>query len=449
MGPVTRTCCSGPLAGCAIESLNSDCFCVTLDTAALRLALQSQLQNPDLFDLIEARCPHMFAAHPIFITSAHRERMADIVRVVTEVVALPTYREAVLASAPEIARRDPGGAIGVFLGYDFHVTEGGLGLIEINTNAGGAMLSVALARAQRACCSPLQDMFAAAAAMDDAIVDMFQSEWRRSKRNGAMRCIAIVDESPQQQYLYPDFLLFQDLFRRHGIDAIIADPSELSLRDGVLWHGRTIVDLVYNRLTDFSLDDPANATLREAYLQHAVVLTPHPQAHALYANKRNLELLSDDRQLQALGVPTHSRDILLAGIPATKRVDPIDAERLWSERRGLFFKPAAGFGSRAAYRGDKLTRRVWQEILAGDYVAQAIVAPGQRILSSQLPQQILKFDVRNYGYDGSVQWLAARLYQGQATNFRTPGGGFAPVYVQPQVTSADCYDSAGDRDLSS
>lgn len=437
MKPGPRTCRTGLLDGCAIESLNSECFCITLDSAALRRALHSQLQNPDLFDLIEARCPHLFAAHPVFITSAHRDRMADIVRTVNEVVALPTYREAVLASVPDIARHDPGGAIGVFLGYDFHVTEGGLGLIEINTNAGGAMLSVALARAQRACCSPLQDIVAAATAMDGAIVDMFQSEWQRSKRSGPLHCIAIVDEAPQQQYLYPDFLLFQDLFRRHGLEAIIADPSELSLRDGALWHDQTIVDLVYNRLTDFSLDDHANAVLREAYLQNAVVLTPHPQAHALYANKRNLVLLSDDRQLQALGVPTRSRDVLLAGIPAAKRVDPVDAERLWSERRGLFFKPAAGFGSRAAYRGDKLTRRVWQEILAGDYVAQAIVAPGQRILSSQLPPQLLKFDVRNYAYDGSVQWLAARLYQGQTTNFRTPGGGFAPVYVDGQCATTD------------
>ena len=442
MGPVTRTCCSGSLAGCAIESLNSDCFCVTLDTAALRRALQSQLQNPDLFDLIEARCPHLFSSHPVFITPAHRDRMADIVRAVTEVVALPTYREAVLASAPDIARHDPGGAVGVFFGYDFHVTEGGLGLIEINTNAGGAMLSVALARAQRACCSPLQDMTAAADTMENTIVNMFRNEWRLCQRDRPLRCIAIVDEAPQQQYLYPDFVLFQDLFRRHGIDAIIADPSELTLHDGSLWHGRTIVDLVYNRLTDFSLDDPANAVLREAYLQNAAVLTPHPQAHALYANKRNLELLSDDRQLQALGVPTRSRDILLAGIPTTKRVDPVDAERLWSERRGLFFKPATGFGSRAAYRGDKLTRRVWQEILAGDYVAQAIVAPGQRILSSQSPQQTLKFDVRNYVYDGAVQWLAARLYQGQTTNFRTPGGGFAPVYVQSECITTDLPNSA-------
>ena len=434
IAPIGPACHSRPPDGFPIESLNSECFCITLDTEALRHALQSQLQHPDLFELIEARCPHLFAANPVFITAAHAERMAEVVRTVTSVVALPTYREEVLARAPEIARHDPGGAIGVFFGYDFHVTEGGLGLIEINTNAGGAMLNVALARAQRACCAPLHDIIPAAAAMEDAIVEMFRREWTSSKRSGPLRCIAIVDEAPQQQYLYPDVLLFQDLFRRHGFEAIIADPSELSLRDGALRHGRTVVDMVYNRLTDFSLEEPANAVLREAYLQHAVVLTPHPQAHALYADKRNLALLSDDLQLKALGVPTSSRDILLSGIPATELVDPADAERLWSERRGLFFKPATGFGSRAAYRGDKLTRRVWQEILAGDYVAQAIVAPGERVISNDSPPQTLKFDVRNYVYEDQVQWLAARLYQGQTTNFRTPGGGFAPVYIQPTTS---------------
>jgi len=39
----------------------------------------------------------------------------------------------------------------------------------------------------------------------------------------------------------------------------------------------------------------------------------------------------------------------------------------------------------------------------------------------------LKSDVRCYVYDGKIQLVAARLYQGQTTNFRTPGGGFAPV----------------------
>ncbi len=41
----------------------------------------------------------------------------------------------------------------------------------------------------------------------------------------------------------------------------------------------------------------------------------------------------------------------------------------------------------------------------------------------------LKSDVRCYVYDGKIQLVAARLYQGQTTNFRTAGGGFALVRV--------------------
>ena len=260
---------------------------------------------------------------------------------------------------------------------------------------------------------------------------MFRNEWSLSGHERALRSMAIVDDNPEQQYLYPEFLLFQRLFQRHGLQAVIAGPTEFSWRDGVLWHDDVAIDLVYNRLTDFSLAEPASATLREAYLADAVVLTPHPQAHALYADKRNLALLSDARRLQALGVPQATQEVLLAGIPHTEIVEAQHAERLWRERRRLFFKPFAGFGGRAAYRGDKLTQRVWQDILAGGYVAQALVAPGGRVVTNQEPVQVLKFDLRDYVYDGQVQWIAARLYQGQTTNFRTPGGGFAPVYAGP------------------
>ena len=43
----------------------------------------------------------------------------------------------------------------------------------------------------------------------------------------------------------------------------------------------------------------------------------------------------------------------------------------------------------------------------------------------------LKFDLRAYTYAGKVQLLAARTYSGQTTNFRTEGGGFAPVLWVP------------------
>jgi hypothetical protein len=41
----------------------------------------------------------------------------------------------------------------------------------------------------------------------------------------------------------------------------------------------------------------------------------------------------------------------------------------------------------------------------------------------------LKYDIRAYTYDGEIRLLVARVYQGQTTNFRTPGGGFAPVVL--------------------
>ncbi len=416
------------LAGLSVETLNSRCFCISLDDEALRVALQRSLGRPELYRLVRERCPYLFAAQPVFVAPAQLQRMAEVIAAVESVVALPTYRERVLARAPVIARHDPG-ARGVFFGYDFHVTEAGFGLIEINSNAGGAMLNALLARAQKVCCPALERLLPPARqaeALEQAIIAMFHEEWAGTGQSRPLLSVAIVDQAPEQQYLYPEFLLFQQLFQRHGLQAVIADPGELQLRAGRLWHGELAIDLVYNRLTDFALQAPALGVLRQAYLDGAVLLTPHPRAHALYADKHNLTLLGDARQLEQLGVPPATRDLLQAAIPTTEAVGAGNAERLWRARKQLFFKPSAGYGSRAAYRGDKLTQRVWQEILAGDYVAQALVLPGQRALSDAAPA--LKYDLRAYVYKGQVQWVAARLYQGQTTNFRTPGGGFAPVY---------------------
>jgi hypothetical protein len=415
------------------EALNQTCFCFRLDDGALARALETQLGSPGLYDLTRQRCPHVFAAQPVFVAPRHLQRMAQVVRAVEAVVAMPAYRERVSESAAPIAHLDPGAA-GVLFGYDFHLDGDRLGLIEINTNAGGAMLNAVLARAQRACCPAMSGLVPtadSATELERALVAMFDNEWRLAGRRAPLRSIAIVDLDPAQQYLYPEFLLFRRLFERHGLRVVIADPAQLTLRDGRLWHEDLAIDLVYNRLTDFPLETPASAALREAFLQSLVVLTPHPRAHALYADKRNLALLGDAAELRSLGVPRHLQSVLTEAIPRTEVVTDANAGHLWNERRGLFFKPVAGFGSRAAYRGDKITRRVWQDILAGAYVAQEVVAPGERVVGSADPGQpgpALKFDLRNYVYEGAVLWVAARLYQGQTTNFRTPGGGFAPVY---------------------
>ena len=385
-----------------IDALNRDCFCSTLDQARLQ-------------PLLDDVPPNLFAELPVFVSRAQVDAMARVIAAVEEVVALPAYRDVVLARAPEVARFDPG-ALGVFSGYDFHLGAEGPRLIEINTNAGGALLNAVLGRAQRACCPEMEAMARGPIPVEEleqAFFDMFVAEWRRAGRSGLPRRVAIVDDAPEAQFLYPEFVLFAELFRRFGVEAAVLPPEKLAFGEGG-------IDLVYNRLTDFSLEAPAHAALRAAYLAGAAVVTPHPRAHALYADKRNLVLLTDEAQLRAWQVNDTAMRTLLAGIPRTRPV----TEELWAERRRLFFKPAAGHGSRAAYRGDKLTRRVWGEILSGEYVAQDFVPPSERGIAAGTS---LKVDVRNYVYAGNVQLLAARLYQGQTTNMRTPGGGFAPV----------------------
>lgn len=419
----------------ASERLNAECFCIGLDHDALRHAIHARAGEEGLPALLEERCPYIFASQPVFVSPTQHTRMTALIQAIESVIALPAYQARVLARAPVIARRRPG-AGGVFFGYDFHVTATGIGLIEINTNAGGAMLNALLARAQRACCPPIERMFplmATADAFEARIAAMFRNEWTLAGRTQPLRTIAIVDEQPQSQYLYPEFLLFRQLFEANGWTTVIADPAELSLRDGRLHCGDQVIDLVYNRLTDFYLEAESSAALREAWQQDAAVITPHPHAHALYADKRNLAVLSDQVQLAELGAPAGTQALLLSGIPRTEIVEPENADRLWAERKRLFFKPFAGYGSRAAYRGDKITRRVWQDILAGGYIAQAHVAPGLRAFSAGESSQPLKFDLRSYVYEDQVQWMAARLYQGQTTNFRTPGGGFAPVYEVPEL----------------
>lgn len=414
--------------------LNQECFCISLDQKALADALDAELGTADLSTMVQERCPYLFASQPIFVAAQQIARMANVVQAVESVVATPAYRELVLSRAPAVAQLASTGPLSAFFGYDFHLTDGHLGLIEINTNAGGAMLNAVMARAHRACCADLGAMAPTLAQIEDfetAIVKMFRHEWLLAGRTAPLKSIAIVDAAPINQYLYPEFLLFQQLFERHGIHAVIADPSEFKWRDGVLNHGSLVVDLVYNRLTDFYLEQPDSEALREAYLHEGVVLTPHPQAHALYADKRRLALLSDAKQLESLRVPRDIQKVLLEHIPHTEIVSAADEQRLWAARRSLFFKPVAGFGSRAAYRGDKLTKGVWLDILAGDYVAQAIVKPGERSTGDVSLPVSMKFDLRAYTYNAKVQWLSARVYRGQTTNFRTSGGGFAPVYTTP------------------
>lgn len=421
-------------------SLNRDCACYSLDMAALQQTLQTDSVLSSWWPRWQETHAHLFSATGLFISQRQLQAMQEAVRVLHEVMGLPAWRKLVMAQAPQVARTAMGPR-GVFMGYDFHLTESGPKLIEINTNAGGALLSLALTRAQRACCDAAREWLHTATditQLETGWLHMFAQEWALQRpqeaflpAQGPARTLAIVDEDPASQYLYPEFLLFQDLFRRAGVDARIVEPQALVWADGQLQHQGQRIDMVYLRLTDFYLEAPAHAVLRQAWQAGACVFTPNPETHALHANKRHLVTLSDPLWTAQRGSPDPVRAVLGSVVPQTKLLSPDNADALWAARKGYFFKPLSGFGSRAAYRGDKLTTKTWAQIQTQPYVAQALIPPSQRVVMVGDERKVLKADVRAYAYNGQVQLFAARLYDGQTTNFRSDGGGFAPVFVTP------------------
>ena len=407
----------------AARELNSDCHSAIVDRGALERTLHEQ--GEEWHQHVNERCPHLFAAAPLFISSEEVEQMHAVIEAVQQIVGLSAWRDAVLQHAPAVARFEPR-AKGVFFGYDFHLNAEGVHLIEINTNAGGALFNALQLHSQRDVVAPGKP--AAIDNLEQVFLDMFRNEWRLQRRDSPLQTIVIVDEQSREQYFYPEFVLLQKLFERAGIAAYIADPAELeTLTDGLYLRERK-VDLIYNRLTDFFLQQ--YSAISTAYQSKQVVLTPHPHVYALYADKRNLALLTAPDSLRAMGVSETNIAALMRGIPQTRLVDAQEHEHWRQQRKQWFFKPATGYGGKGTYRGANITNRVFADIMQGGYVAQRMAHPGERMICMEGAEPVaLKSDVRCYVYDGQVQLIAARLYQGQTTNFRTAGGGFAPVRI--------------------
>ncbi|MBU0621107.1 MAG: hypothetical protein KJ795_04615 [Gammaproteobacteria bacterium] len=408
-----------------IAHLNGECLeWAGMDGEALHEALQEQ--GEEWYDLVNERCPHLFASAPVFITELQLQQMQAVIAAVEEVVGVPGREQGAFPHPQPLSQGERGVELGVFYGYDFHLNEQGTHLIEVNTNAGGGFLNALLIDSQRD--AGLYGSGVACEDIEQVFIEMFRNEWRLLRGDAPLQTVAIVDEQPGSQYLYPEFLLAQKLFERGGIAAFIADPSELHVREDSLYIGDTRVDLVYNRLTDFALH--GHAHIRTAWEMGRVVLTPNPDHHARYADKRKLAFFSDPDGLRAKDISQDSIDALSRGVPQTRIVHVDESAQWWDERKQWFFKPVSGYGSKGAYRGDKLTKRVFEEIMQAEYIAQRLAMPGERkVCVEGMAPQMLKYDVRCYVYDGRIQLIAARLYQGQTTNFRTPGGGFALVRV--------------------
>src|SRR5674476_277326 len=189
------------------DTLNQVCFCRTLNKRLLREQIERDPSLKGLMHSINQTRPHLFSSTVVFLSREMEHKINATIAAIERVLALPAYQAWAVSSAPTIAKH-AFGPVGACMGFDFHLGVDGPQLIEINTNAGGALLNVALARAQETCCEEMDWAFAPKASHDTlepTLFDMFVAEWQRQRGKATLAYVVIVDDDPAAQYLAPEF----------------------------------------------------------------------------------------------------------------------------------------------------------------------------------------------------------------------------------------------------
>lgn len=352
-----------------------------------------------------------------------RADLADMIRLVRALFRLsrqPAYRRHVWQRVPEIARFNPGHDA-VMMGYDFHLSDDGPQLIEVNNNAGGGLLAYLAHRPE----DPLVHD-ALPERLREQLIDSFAEEMRRfpGSEKKLPRRIVIIDENPKEQFLYPEMEIFRDMFAEWcQCCSSIVDPGELDANaSGVALDGKP-VDLIYNRHCDFYLETDAMAGIRDAYRNGTVCLTPNPFTYGLLGDKRRLAYWTDPERLAESGLDERSREIILRLIPESRLMSDMDMDELWKDRKNWVLKPAVLHASRGVLVGSSISRKRFNDFVPEETIVQRYVRP----TTTETASGELKTDYRLYVYRRQVLGIAARLYSGQVTNLRTEGGGFAAV----------------------
>ncbi len=302
------------------------------------------------------------------------------------------------------------GNVSLFSSMDFHVdSQQNLQLIEINTNA--AFLGLG--------CELYSSLGRPAACPDFQIEDLKKdilSELRKNNSPVLQPRIAIVDEKPEEQRLYIEFLYFQALFQSWGWKCDIRD-----IRENLAEY-----DFIYNRHTDFYLQNPISGNMRQSFENKKWTLSPQPLDYFLLADKQRLTDWSQNHFLESF-LEKSDCEYFRNHIPKCQTILPENAEEIWSQRKKLFFKPLRSFGSKQSYKGSSISRKAFMDLIQTETLAQTYCPASEIQAVTPEGPQSFKYDLRVHFYENRIQNVVARLYQGQVTNARTLHGGFACV----------------------
>ncbi len=285
---------------------------------------------------------------------------------------------------------------GFMMGFDFHLTQQGPKLIEVNTNAGGYASLVAT------CPNAAQQT-----RMKQDFVNALVSEYKRACPTGTLKHIVIVDDDITEQWLYPEMQQFAHWLTDAGYKVCLATPQEVTIRQNQVYCQGESVDFVYNRLTDFRLTQDAHAHLRDALIQNLVAASPHPSFYVRTADKRLL---------------AHQNHPL---IPKAYFLSEKSLSEWEPLRKRFVFKPLNGAASKGVYRGDRISLKKLAELPPDDTLVQELTPPPYAADGT-------KYDIRVFTCDNEILGIASRHFSGQVMEMRSEGSGIRWVEMNEE-----------------
>ncbi|MDC9729431.1 MAG: hypothetical protein PSN04_08945 [Methyloprofundus sp.] len=305
----------------------------------------------------------------------------------------------------------------VLMGYDFHITEDNQAkLIEVNTNAGGLWFADQSTH-------PGIKQFSSKLAQ--RLLATFLAEYRlfHKNNNATPKLLAIIDQDPEQQFLYPEMQIFAQLFKAAGIQCLIIDPRELVEKKAHLYFKGQRIDLIYNRHCDFYFSTPEMQVVHTAWKNQTTCITPNPRIYGLLADKQRMANWYQAESLEAQ-LPKKIASRLHKALPKTYLLNHFNSDDLWHQRKKWVFKPLNSYASRGVYIGAKLTKSKFTSFNAQETLVQEHIKPS---ITLNPDAEKFKTDFRLFTYRNEILALSARIYQGQVTNLRTQNGGFSRV----------------------
>lgn len=244
-----------------------------------------------------------------------------------------------------------------------------------------------------------------------------------------------------------EFELFKEFFESRGYQTTIADPREVEIREGKLYHADFPIDLVYRRVLTTELLEKKDEcrALIDAYRSQAAIFVN--SFRTKYVHKKMLfGILTDERHKHYF--TDAEREAIRRSVPWTRRLkdektayqgDEIELLDFVRNNRGrLVLKPNDEYGGHGVYIGWEMDEAEWDQAieksLAGDYLAQERVTTSRELFPHvnqsegrvEMIEQLLDLDPLLFF--GRVEGAFTRLSSSSLANV-TSGAGMVPTML--------------------